>query len=309
MCFDFQPPIRPVLVSVFAAHCLLPISAWAEDDTGWYASLEVGAEYSSNLNVDEIDVDSGADDYGALIDASIGYDYEFSGGQRLSASYDFSQSLYAENSDFDLQSHIGTLSGEFEAADFIFTTTYSYIDVYLGGDAFLDMHLIRQSIARLIGSSVYIDANYTFMDKSFDDLSERDADNSSVGLDTYYFFNNAKSYFVFGAEYNQENAQSVLFDYDGYVIHADVKVPVPLLGEDSNAKFGVKYTDRDYDAFRADLGEARQDEYYQFSASLTAPVTDTLSIVADYEYSDRQSNLSTADYVENIVSLGLRADF
>ena len=309
MCFDFPPSIRPVLVSVFAASCLLPISAWADDDSGWFASVEAGAEYSSNLNVDEIDVDSGSDDYGALIEGSVGYDHEFSGGQRLLASYDFSQSLYAENSDFDLQSHIGTVSGEFEAADFILTTTYSYIDVYLGGDAFLDMHLIRQSVARLVGASFYVDANYTFMDKSFDDLSERDADTSSVGIDTYYFFNNAKSYVVFGLEYQDENADNVLFDYDGYVAHVDVKVPTPIFGADSTAKLGVKYTDRDYDAFRDDLGAARQDEYYQFSASLTAPITDALSAVADYEYADRQSNLPAADYVENIVSLGLKYDF
>ncbi len=53
----------------------------------------------------------------------------------------------------------------------------------------------------------------------------------------------------------------------------------------------------------------RAEKHYQSSASLEVPLWDHLSIVGEYKYVSRQSNLASADYNENIFALAFKYDF
>lgn len=298
-----------VFGAIFIAPALIPAIALANEENNWNFSVEAGSEYASNLSVEEIDLDLGSSDIAATLEMSAGYDWQASANTRLSVTYDFSQSIQSEHSEFDLQAHILSTSAEFELAQFILTPSYSYVDVLLGNDAFMDMQIFRQSIASLVSSHLYVDGSYSYMTKRFDTLPTRDADTNVVALDTYYFYNQSKSYVVGGIRHEDEEAVGPLYDYQAMVGHLDMQVPVSWLGDESRFKVGAKYTERDYDEAILALGGARADTYYQFGASLSIPFRNQYKIIADYDYTDRRSNMPSADYTENTVALSLRFTF
>ena len=65
-------------------------------NTSYYAELGAGAEYDSNVTLDELDLTSNESDYGFTLDVSAGLKKPFTTSTDLSLSYDFSQTNYKE---------------------------------------------------------------------------------------------------------------------------------------------------------------------------------------------------------------------
>ena len=81
--------------------------------------MGIGAEYDSNVSVEEVDRASNQGDYALTMDESLEAQKELSTRVGVAATYDFSQSLYEEFSRVDRQTHIlGTdLALDFDAVD------------------------------------------------------------------------------------------------------------------------------------------------------------------------------------------------
>lgn len=297
--FYTRPMVVTALISAGAAHSQ-PAAAYAQFDPTFGADISVGAEYDSNISVNEIDANTGADDFAAVIDADFEFESEIAADTDLSLGYSFSQSLHADFTAFDVQSHFASaeLSHDFGALDI--GAAYRFIYTRLGGNGFLAMQQFSPYLSRFFGKKFFVRADYTYTDKNFQNRTDRDATVHAGGADLYFFLNGVKSYFVTGYKFEDEDAVDPQFDYRSHNIKVRYAQRIPVGEREAKLKLGWRYETRDYASVTPSIGAVRDDDRHRFQAELEVPLTDRLYTLLEYEYANFTSNLASADYTQNL---------
>lgn len=264
--------------------------------------LNAGAEYDSNVSVNELDANTGADDVAAVIDADIEFETALGKDTEFNAGYSFSQSLYSEFTDFNLQSHFGTVDLSHDFGVFDLGAAYRLIYTRLGGDGFLLLQQASPYVSRFFGKKLFVRADYTFTDTDFEGRVDRDAEGHAGGADFYYFANGVRTYFVVGYKYEDEDAVDPQFDFHANNFKARFAQRIPLGARDMKFKLGWRYEQRDHTSVTPSIGVERDDDRHRFEAELEVPVTDRVFLLFDYEYGDFSSNLPSADYTQHVAS-------
>lgn len=277
--------------------------------SGLSAEFSAGAEYDSNVSVNALDANTGEDDVAAIFDASLGFDRDFGGGTGFSAGYDFSQSLYATFSDFDVQSHIVSAGLTQDFGAFEIGGDYHLAYSRLGGDGFLTVHRLSPNIAKFFGKSLYIRAAYVYADKNFIGRTDRDAKSNAYGADAYLFLNGARTYFVGGYEREKENATDDQFDYKANNFKAKFVQRISLGENQGKFELGWRLEDRNYSSITPSIGVLRADKRNRLQAEIEIPLGRTFFANAAFEHGIYDSNLPSADYRQDLASLRLGARF
>ena len=270
------------------------------DDEGFSLKVEAGGEYDSNITVDELDTTTNRGDAAALLDFSALYKTKASETISLEFGYDFSQSLYASETDFNLQNHALTMSAETTMDDMDIGIAYGFYNTSLGGDKFMDMHTVNPNAAIFFGERSYLRADYTYYKKNFTLQDARDANTHAIGLSLYQFMEDG-SFFNFGLKYEKENTFSDEFDYGGIVARAGYQKKVDISGKETKLSFSLEYKDRNYDNITQSIGEKRDDKRMTFSAKATYPIFDDFTLKPEYRFTNSSSNLESADYSEHMI--------
>ena len=126
-----------------ANEILDQIHATRHANKPWRITLGTGIQHDDNVSTDEINVNTGLDDFALLLGAGASYSFDVIRDVELEVSYDFSQTLYFHRSDFSLQSHSAGLYAGTELAGTDVSAIYSYTRTILGGDDFLVLHTAR----------------------------------------------------------------------------------------------------------------------------------------------------------------------
>jgi hypothetical protein len=158
----------------------LSLPRHAEEDSGlpsptFSAEVALGAEYDSNVSVEEVDRTSGESDHAFILDLELGMRQQFSERTDLSLSYDFSQSKYDEFSQVDRQTHIIGADLAIDAGDLNTGVSAYYIDARLEGDAFLQLWRLSPSLSGFISRRWFARGAYVFSDKTIENRPDRDA--------------------------------------------------------------------------------------------------------------------------------------
>jgi Surface lipoprotein assembly modifier len=280
-----------------------------DKDSPFSAEFSVGLEYDSNINVDEIDNNTGSNDKAAAINADLEYDLDLSSDTVLSLGYNFSQTLHDDFTNFDLQTHFVSADLSHDFGDVEPGIAYRFIHSRLGGDGFLTMHQISPYVSAFLSEKLFARADYTYSDKNFLGRADRDAENHAGGVDFYYFVDGVKTYFVAGYKYANENAVDPQFDYDAHQFKLRFSQRFPVGSRDAELKLGWRYEARNYDNITPAIGVARDDDRHRLQAELEVPITDVFFARAEYEYGDYSSNLPTADYSQHLLGVHLGAKF
>jgi Surface lipoprotein assembly modifier len=265
--------------------------------------LSAGVEHDSNVSVTEIDANTAADDYAAVIDADFNYRIPVEADTDLRLSYGFSQSLHDEFSEFDLQNHLLSADLSHDFGDVDAGATYRYIHTRLDNEAFLEMQQVSPYFSRFIGKKVFVRGDYTFTDKKFEDLGDRDADQHAIGGDIYFFIDGVRTYVVTGYKYKDEDARDSQFDYRSHNLKLRLARRFEVIERDATFKVSWLYEARDYKSITPLIGEKRNDDRNRLQAEVEVPVNDSFFVSLDYEYGDYSSDLFTADYKQHVVTL------
>lgn len=277
--------------------CAVPVFS---QDEGLSLKVAAGGEYDSNITVVETDTSTNTGDFAAIIDLAIGYKMKAVEDVNIEFGYDFSQSLYADETDFNLQMHAFTFNADTEMNGLDLGLAYGFYNNRLGGDKFLDMHTISPNVAIFFGESNYLRGDYTYYKKSFTVLDERDANTHSFGAN-YYHFTGDGAFFSIGLRYEKENANSDEFDYSGLVARAGFQTKFELMNDEAKFNASVEYKDRNYDNVTMSIGEKRDDQRTTFRANLSVPIYNKITINPEFRYINSSSNLASADYKESII--------
>lgn len=281
-----------------------PRIAAAADDKNFDVGVGIGGEYDSNITVDAQDLTTDEGDAAALLEANLSYKAIKSGDSSLEIGYDFFQSLHEDLSDFDLQIHGLSLTASTKISGVDASANYRFSHILLGGDGFLDIHSIRPTLGFYVGKDVYVSAAYEYQRRDYDDIAPRDANQHNVGVTGYYFFA-PKSNVHAGYKLLREKADGPEFTYWGHYFDVGVKLPVEIGNVSPIFRANYRYTVKDFSNITPLIGEERLDKRHHFRASLEAPVIGNVSLKPQYEFIDSNSNLTSVDYHEHIVSLML----
>lgn len=281
----------------------LPAAAHAKDT--WSLELEAEGFYDSQLVVEEVDLEEAQDDFGIKLGADVEFQAIDKKAFELELGYDFGQTLYAEFDEFNLQSHVAHVAAATRLGGAKLGARYAFSHYRLDGDALFDMHSITPSVAGFVADQLYARGYYTYLDKDFSQRDGRDATGHQVGGSLFKFFDGNASYVSLNGRWEQEDAFDPAFDYDGFSIGADARLS--LNGERSGpyVQAGVDYRDRDYDAITPSIGEVRTEDRLRGKAAFVYPLNDKLRVETGYRYTDRNSNLPSANYVEHRASAGV----
>jgi len=306
-----QSAICVYMITAAAAAPAFAQQAGTEErlDSPFSVELSAGAEYDSNVSVGEIDNNTGADDFAAVIDLDLEFEKDVTENTEISAGYSFSQSLHDQFTNFDIQTHFASAGVSHDFGAFDAGAAYRYIYSRLGGAGFLQIQQIEPYATRFFGKKLFIRAAYTYTDKNFKNRIDRDAMVHAGGADVYYFLNGVRTYFVAGYKYENENAVDPQFDFRAHHIKARFSQRIRMGKRDAKLKLGWRYESRNYSSITPSIGAIRDDNRHRLQAELEVPLTDHFFGLVEYEYSDYSSNLPSADYTQNLAGVRLGARF
>jgi hypothetical protein len=276
----------------------------------WSVTGMVGYQYDDNVTTDEVDSTSNLSDQALLIEFGGAYKPRLGETLGLEIGYDFSQSLYQDLTDYDLQLHTLSASIEREYGEIDAGLLYLYSRTFLGGDDFLGINNFTPSLGHAFSEKWYLSLRYSHQAKDFIQSSNdgRDADNNSFTVDNFLFFMEGKGQLSLGYRIEGENTSSDEYDYLGHFFNARLKLPVPVTAlADYNAVFrmGLEYSTKDYSNVTSSIGTERQDDRTSFTVSAEADIVKNVLAKVEFERIEVVSNLPSSDLDENVVTLKL----
>ena len=289
-------------------------TALADPYRAWGLDVSAGIKFDDRVTVDEADA-SAASDVAAVFGVDADYRLLDSDDSRIEIGYQFDQSIYQDFTAFDYQKHNPTLSAWTKTAIGVkLGLNYAFTHAQLGGSFFLNQHMLSPSISGFVADDVQVTAFYKFYDKDYAD-NNRDGQTGESGVDVHFFFDKSKKgYVVVGAGYISEDTSGTAFVYSGPTARATVQLPIDPFGQPGKLRFSYTYQLRDYDNLSSltppsPTGDTRRDDRQTLRAYGEVEIVGDLKATAEYRFTDRSSNLSTADYSKNVVSLGLEYGF
>jgi len=283
-----------------------PFALTQAADKPWHVDVGAGFEYNDNLTRPEKDIVSDDGDIAAVFELGGGYRFFDRPDFKLEGNYDFYQSLYADRSDFDFQSHTFSLGASTERGSTDFGADIAYNNSNLDGDDFMELFMFVPRMGIQLSPTLYTDLSYMYQDKDFDTETRRDAHQHSIGVTQFLFFMDGKAHVSGGYRLAHEDARGPEFDYLANILKLAVKAPGPL---ETSLTGSFEFNYRNYDHRTPSIGEEREDKIKTLKAGLTRKLTDPFEVRFDYQHTDNDSNLPQVDYAENIVTVGLNATF
>lgn len=300
------------LVSVWAMSTSPLAFAGGKD---WWLNVSAGLSFDDRVTVDDVDA-SAASDVAAEFTLDAGYKILDDDQSRIEIGYDFSQTVYSDLSAFNYQEHAPSLNMWTKSLGGVkLGLNYTFYHSLLDGDFFEDQHVVAPSLSAYLADDVQLTLTYRYYDKNYNPLDDaRDAKTQQPSADLYYYFEKSKKgYLMVGAGYTNEDTKGDEFDYSGFLGRATVQVPVDPFGLPGRLKVSYSYQMRDYDnaISLAPLPNTatRQDDRQMVRVYADAEIATDLKLFADYHFSDRGSNLASADYNKNDVYVGLEYSF
>ena len=282
------------------------IHAQADQGTGklapaqYGAEVGIGAEYDSNVSVSEVDRSTNQGDYALTMDASLEAKKGLSDKLDVSASYDFSQTLYEEFSRVDRQTHILGTELMLNSKQVDSGVSLYYINSRLDGDKFLELYRVSPSVSGFLARKWFARGAYVFSDKSIENRPGRDANTHSGEADLYYFRRGLRSYFNLGYRYKNEDADADRLDYTSNSVKLRYIHRFEIFSRLAKLELAWRYEDRDYSSITPSIDEDRSDDRHRWRADFEIPVLGRSALQFYYGYANYSSNYPSADYTQNL---------
>ena len=275
----------------------------------WSISMSTGVEYDDNVTVSLQDLTTGENDFAYIFEFSGAYKFLETPKFELEAGYDFYQSIYDTLSEFDLQSHLFSLSGTYQFEKFDLDVFTHYNRSTLGEENFMETYSIAPQIGFFSSEQWFTLIRYSFEDSKFFNDPARDGQNYGVGMDHFVFFMKGKSYILFSYRFEDKKTRGDEFTYAGHFGTLGVNTPLPIWDQKGTFDVAYKFFYKDYRNITPSLGQERRDLRHTIQVGLTQPLNKWLQLNLKYEFIDSVSNLRTINFTENIVSLTLKTSF
>jgi hypothetical protein len=271
--------------------------------------VTLGAEHNSNLSVSQLESAAGQGDVAATVEANIDMSWQPVSRLNAEAGYSYTGSRYQDIDSFDLDMHLLFTDISYDFSVLTLGANYYFADAALGGDDLLQLNQYSLYAGKLFGARWYLRGAANFVDKEFDTLNERDADNSGFSVDLYRFFNEGRSSVTLGYAWEDEDTRGPSFIYEADTLRLRLNHRFMLASREAQLQLGYRYQNRDYANITPSIDAPRDDGQRVADAELEVTMMKNLALVGRWENGDYQSRLSSADFSDNRVALGIRLSF
>lgn len=294
-----------------AAIALLAASVNTAQAKDWWIDVEGRVIYDDNVAVDENDNTSFDGDVGASLELDTGYRLVNEKDTRVEIGYEFRETAYQDRTDFGYQTHRPSLNAWTRLDGWRFAFNYAFDHALLDRNFFLSQHILSPSVGGFASETIYLSAFYRYSDRNYNRGDDaRDADNHQAGADAYWYFDREeRGYVSIGTSYTDEDARGPEFDYTALSGRASVQWPITLFDHEGRLRLSYTYQTRDYDSITPSIGAIRDEDRHTLRAYGDLELTERLRALVEYRYVNRNSNLPSANYTENVVSAGFRYRF
>jgi len=301
----------------------------------WDLNLNVSAQYDSNIVLLPIGTQppggatgiSQKDDFRTAIYARGEYRPIQTDVWTAGVTYGLYQSFHQKLAKFDVQDHSPSVFVQRQIGPVQARVQYVFDYVQVGQAPYLYTHAIQPIFTIAKGNSLFTQLQFRYQHKDFqDDLfatnSFRDGKNWLGGVTQYAHFANGAGHIRLGYTFDMDRTgggdptvatPGVPSNADwAYKAHRfSVGFGVPPVWT-LKPTFAFDYYRQQYDnpsSLSANGTTVRRDTVLFFTASIGRPITDWLSIAAEYNYTRDQSNIQFFDYSRNIYSVTLSGRF
>jgi hypothetical protein len=281
-----------------------------EEDNPFTFNAEAGVRYDDNVTIDQSDNNSRRGDTSFLFKARLGADLYDKNKKNIRVRYSFSQSLYDDLGDFDLQIHGLTARAKTRIGKVNTAFDYRFNHITLGGQDFLQIHNFRPNIGWTVARKTYLTLAYEYRDLNFKDplLQERDASRQSAAAKVYYLYKKGGNVTA-GYKVSHHDATTEALSYWAHTADAGLKAPVRFGETEATFRLRYQYRQRDYSGVNATIGAERADRRHTLRTSLMVPFGEGFSAELEYKYVKSNSNQTTIDYSSNVVTFMLGYSF
>lgn len=278
-----------------------------EDNSSTEFSAEVGlgAEYDSNVTVDELDASSSESDYSLIMDAELQLEHQFNDRTEVALTYDFSQSNYDQFSFLDRQTHLLGLDLSTDLGKLSSGLSVYYINARLDGNDFLEYYRGSPYLSGFLSKRWFARGAYVYSDKTIEQNMGRNAESHAGELDLYYFRRGLRSYFNFGYKFKDEDAVEERFDYAANNLKIRYVKRFDVFGEVLKTEYSWRYERRDYSSITPSIGEKREDNRHRWKVDIEYPILTKGTIAIYAGYADYDSNYPRSDYDQQVVGTRL----
>lgn len=324
-----QLMLRIFTLPAIMGLAMTPLLVKAEDKAELSGYVEGGYEHDSNVTVNELSASSDKRDQAWVFDAGLDGVLKPVDPLTVTLSYSLSGRRYQELEQFDQNIHLLSADISYDFNPVTIGTSYHYSRATLGengSDPFLDFHRASVYLGSLIGEDVYLLASLQDKRKEFEDSNARDADIRGISLDSFFFFNQAKSHLVFGLDGDREDTRADAFDNELFRFRIALVHKFTLAGESNRLRFGWRYENRQYDQVEETSAGSQLDNFLPgttterterdrtdraqiLEASWRIGLGDAVSVEPNMSWGDYSSNEESADYEKLVAGIRLRADF
>ena len=276
-------------------------------DLGFSASA--GYQYDSNVNVAEIDANTGEGDTALVVDVGVDGSLRPSEMLSLDFGYAYSGSRYQQFARFDLAIHHLHGSVSYRIAGFDAGVSLDRFATRLDGADFLDITRVSPSLSRMFGDRLYLRGAFARAEKSYQEREERNAVNEAFRADAYFLLDGMQRYFAVTLERASEDALSPTLDYDGIGTKLTYGHRLEAASLAVDVKAHVRFENRDYKALPDADQLPRRDERRRVGLEVGLPLGEYFQVAGQAGYADNASTLDTAAYDEMVYTLSIGAEF
>lgn len=301
-------PLDKVRICCALLACATALATEAAEEasrTAFSAEVGIGAEYDSNVSVDELDVTASESDYALILDAELKLEQQLTESTDLTLTYDFSQARYDTFSLVDRQTHL--LGADFGADLGAVNTglTLYYINARLDGEAFLEYYRGSPYISGFLAKKWFARGAYVYSDKTIEQNPGRDAESHAGEFDLYFFNRGLRSYFNLGYKFKDEDAREGRFDHRSNSLKLRYIHRFDVMEEVLKLELSWRYENRDYSSITPSIGEKRDDDRHRWKVDLEYPFLERGTFQIYAGYADYESNYPRADYDQHVVGTRL----
>jgi hypothetical protein len=278
------------------------------------AEVGGGLIFNSALSVDELDEVSSQSDNGYEFNGTVKGKWQLNDKTKLSSSYAYNQKTYSEYSQFDLALHQLNIDGGYKFNSSEIGVRVDGASASLAGKTFLNYQQVSVYLGHFAQPETYLRASIKTKNKSFAELSDRDASGFGASFDIFHFINGANTMLMLGLSTEKENAQDNQFAYSGIGIQTKITHKFNVFGLNSKVGVGVRFQRKDYQSVKVgtlpaeDLIE-RDENRQVIEANWDLHLLDDLSVMTELEHGDFKSELESQTYQQTIASVGLKYTF
>jgi hypothetical protein len=226
----------------------------------------------------------------------------------LRAGYEGYASLHQDESEVDVQTHLGWLaaSGQVGPAQLALRYDFSHTDLDMT-ESFRRLHRITPSLSVPQGELGVTQLYYQYQDVEFlftniDDYIDRDGQEHIVGLNQFVFLGEVLRYVWIGGLYDVFDPEGPEFEYEGYELVAGFQLALPwqlLFSAD------YRYIRRDFrnESFFStpQFTTERDDKASRVTAELVRPIGEHWEVSLAGSWRDNDSNVPTFDYYRTVI--------